>query len=116
VSGSAVVGQNAHRANDFGTAVGKSSRAHTDLWILKAHISLQITLDSTGITYSAISLIATLGIFYLLLSINRFKLDKKFGVSCVMFYAIFLVFTLLLELDMPFPINFPATVAINGLI
>ncbi|KAG5684514.1 hypothetical protein PVAND_013743 [Polypedilum vanderplanki] len=75
-----------------------------------------ITLKSTGITYSAISLIATLAIFYILLSINRFKLDKKTGVICVVFYVLFLIFTFLLELDLPIPINFITIVSINGLI
>lgn len=75
-----------------------------------------ITLTSTGITYAAISLLATLFIFYFLFIINRFQLDRKIGISCLIFYLIFLIFTFMLELNFYIPINFPAIATINGLI
>ncbi|XP_070508272.1 sodium/potassium/calcium exchanger 5-like [Chironomus tepperi] len=75
-----------------------------------------ITLASTGITYSAISLLATLFIFILLFIINRFKLDRNIGISCSVFYLIFLIFTFMLEMNLFIPMNFPSIAAINGLI
>ncbi|CAH1717086.1 unnamed protein product [Chironomus riparius] len=76
----------------------------------------RITLASTGVTYSAISLLATLFVFVFLFIINRFKLDRKIGISCSIFYLVFLIFTFMLEMNLFIPMNFPSISAINGLI
>jgi len=67
----------------------------------------QITLNSTGITYSAISLFATLFAMYFTFMFNKFKLDRKIGISCLMFYLLFLAFASLLEFEVLYPVHRP---------
>jgi solute carrier family 24 (sodium/potassium/calcium exchanger), member 4 len=67
-------------------------------------LSFQITLQSTGITYSTVSLLTTLFALYCSFITNKFMLDKKIGISCLTFYVLFLVFALLVELNVLFPV------------
>lgn len=67
----------------------------------------QIVLNSSGITYSAISLLSTLVGLYVALALNRFKLDWKIGVTCLCMYVSFLAFASVIELNVFFPVNLP---------
>lgn len=60
---------------------------------------LQITLKSKGISYSIISLLTTLAALYFSLVMNKFKLDRKVGVSCLIFYLLFIVFAWLIDMN-----------------
>ncbi|KAB0797587.1 hypothetical protein PPYR_08580 [Photinus pyralis] len=66
-----------------------------------------ITINSSGITYSAVSLLSTLILLYLSFLLNRFKLDWKIGLTCLSMYICFLVFASLVELNVFFPVNLP---------
>ncbi|KAL3282931.1 hypothetical protein HHI36_006089 [Cryptolaemus montrouzieri] len=66
-----------------------------------------IKINSSGITYSAVSLLSTLVLFYGGLYLNKFRLDWKIGLGCLMLYAGFLLMASLIELNIFFPVNLP---------
>lgn len=66
-----------------------------------------ITLNSRGLTYSAISLLSTLFGLYISFALNKFRLDWKIGVTCTVMYVAFLIFASLVELNFFFPVNLP---------
>ncbi|KAK4879199.1 hypothetical protein RN001_007345 [Aquatica leii] len=66
-----------------------------------------ITINSSGITYSAVSLLSTLILLYLSFLINKFKLDWKIGLTCLLMYMCFLTFASLVELNVFFQVNLP---------
>lgn len=67
----------------------------------------QISLNSSGISYSAISLLSTLVGLYVSLALNRYKLDWKIGLTCLIMYVAFLALASLIELNVFFPVNLP---------
>ncbi|XP_055301926.1 sodium/potassium/calcium exchanger 3-like isoform X2 [Sitodiplosis mosellana] len=82
-------------------------------WFLKAYFDPDvdgqnwISLNSSGITYSAISLLSTLIGLYVALALNKYKLDWKIGVTCLLMYMAFLALASLIELNVFFPVNLP---------
>lgn len=70
-------------------------------------IHFQITFDSLGLTYSAVSLLSTLFGLYLSFALNQFKLDYKIGLACIVMYIAFLIFASLVELNFFFVVNLP---------
>ncbi|XP_053661518.1 sodium/potassium/calcium exchanger 3-like [Anopheles marshallii] len=66
-----------------------------------------VTLNSSGLTYSAISLLSTLCGLYMAFWCNRFKLDWKVGLTCLSMYIGFLTVSSLIELNVFFPVNLP---------
>lgn len=66
-----------------------------------------ITINSQGINYSAACLLTTLVLLYLSFYLNKFKLDWKIGLTCLMMYVGFLVFASLVELNVFFEVNLP---------
>ncbi|KAL0902413.1 hypothetical protein ABMA27_000291 [Loxostege sticticalis] len=66
-----------------------------------------VTINSSGLSYSAISLLSTLFALYGCLALNRFQLDWRIGVTCAGVYAAFLVFAALIELNVFFLVNLP---------
>lgn len=79
-------------------------------WIIKAAAfsdSSSVIINSGGIEYSAISLLTTVVFLYAAVIINKFKLDKKLGWSCLVTYIIFLIFSNLFELNVFGMVNLP---------
>ncbi|XP_049538685.1 sodium/potassium/calcium exchanger 4-like isoform X2 [Anopheles darlingi] len=66
-----------------------------------------VSLNSSGLTYSAISLLSTLCGLYMAFWFNRFKLDWKVGLTCLSMYIGFLTVSSLIELNVFFPVNVP---------
>ncbi|XP_045472225.1 sodium/potassium/calcium exchanger 3-like isoform X2 [Harmonia axyridis] len=66
-----------------------------------------IQINSSGITYSAVSLLSTLVLFYGGLYLNKFRLDWKIGLGCLALYGGFLTMASLIELNVFFPVNLP---------
>ncbi|CRK89694.1 CLUMA_CG003378, isoform A [Clunio marinus] len=64
-----------------------------------------IMLKSTGISYTMISLLSTLGMLLLLLVFNRFKLDRRVGIYCLISYITFFCFVSIFETNLLFLIN-----------
>ncbi|KAL4717834.1 hypothetical protein ACJJTC_000983 [Scirpophaga incertulas] len=66
-----------------------------------------VTINSSGLSYSAISLLSTLFALYGCLSLNKFQLDWRIGVTCAMIYFGFIIFAALMELNVFFLVNLP---------
>ncbi|CAG0899627.1 unnamed protein product [Darwinula stevensoni] len=82
-------------------------------WFVKAAFlpsdptTKSIRINSEGIIYSAIALLSSLIILYLALFFNRFVLNRRVGSICFILYIIFLVFSLLWELNVFGIVNLP---------
>ncbi|XP_069365054.1 sodium/potassium/calcium exchanger 4-like [Maniola hyperantus] len=66
-----------------------------------------VMINSSGLSYSAISLLSTLLAFYLFLLLNKFQLDWKIGMAYALVYAGFLIMAAMIELNILFPVNLP---------
>ncbi|CAH2034279.1 unnamed protein product, partial [Iphiclides podalirius] len=66
-----------------------------------------ISINSSGLSYSAICLLSTLFVLYGALFLNGFRLDWRVGVTCALVYAAFLAMATLIELNFIFPVNLP---------
>ncbi|KAH1013813.1 hypothetical protein HUJ04_002751 [Dendroctonus ponderosae] len=66
-----------------------------------------ITINSQGINYSAVCLLTTLVLFYLSICFNKFQLDWKIGLVCLVMYVGFVIFATLVELNVFFIVNLP---------
>lgn len=66
-----------------------------------------ITINSNGLSYSAISLLTTLIILYGCLAVNKFNLDWRVGSACAVVYGGFLILAALIELNVFFVVNLP---------
>lgn len=72
-----------------------------------------VGINSHGLEYSAISLLSTLLLLYIAFSLNKFKLDRKLGNTCLLMYAVFLVLATLIELNVFFKVNLPPCIRWN---
>ncbi|XP_044737469.1 sodium/potassium/calcium exchanger 3 [Chrysoperla carnea] len=66
-----------------------------------------IQINSSGLTYSAVSLFSSLVLLYLAFIFNKFVLDWKIGLTCLLMYIAFLVFSSIIELNIFFRVNLP---------
>lgn len=66
-----------------------------------------VGINSSGLEYSAISLLSTLLMLYVAFYWNKFKLNRKVGYACLVMYAVFLVLASLIELNVFFKVNKP---------
>lgn len=82
-------------------------------WFIKAYFAPAvpgehwIILNSSGLTYSAISLLTTLFGLYIAFAANKFKLDWRIGVACTVMYVGFLILATMIELNLFFAVNLP---------
>lgn len=82
-------------------------------WFIKATFMPTIAgkqsvgINSAGIEYSAISLLSSLLMLYVVFAVNKFRLDKRVGVICLLMYAVFLILASLIELNAFFRVNLP---------
>ncbi|CAG7833519.1 unnamed protein product [Allacma fusca] len=82
-------------------------------WLIRASIIADnkeinfIQINSTGLEYSTIMLITSLGVLYAILALNKFVLDKKVGFLSLFLYGVFLVMASLFELNVFFKVNLP---------
>jgi solute carrier family 24 (sodium/potassium/calcium exchanger), member 3 len=67
----------------------------------------QVAINSAGLEYSAISLLSTLFMMYATFYFNKFRLDKRVGRVCLCMYAVFLLCSTLIELNVLFQVNLP---------
>lgn len=66
-----------------------------------------VAINSSGLVYSAITLLTTLWLLYVTFLCNNFKLDRRVGLACLILYLIFLLFAMLMELNVFFDVNLP---------
>ncbi|RMB94382.1 hypothetical protein DUI87_29192 [Hirundo rustica rustica] len=70
-------------------------------WFIKTAFvttSGPIEVSSSGLTYTAISLICSVGFIFLAVHLNGWKIDKKLGTICLVLYLVFAVLSILYEL------------------
>ncbi|XP_034947098.1 sodium/potassium/calcium exchanger 3-like [Chelonus insularis] len=85
-------------------------------WFIKAAFAPKIPgthyvqINSEGIVYSSISLFSTLLLLYISFLVNKFRLDRKVGFTCLSIYVCFLVIASLTELNVFFQVNLPTCV------
>ncbi|KAG1671228.1 Sodium/potassium/calcium exchanger 5 [Nymphon striatum] len=78
-------------------------------WCLKALISSEnIVIQSGGLLYSSIMLLATVVLFITALWMTRWKLNKALGSIAAVLYVIFLTFAILYELNIFGVVNKPS--------
>ncbi|XP_048755616.2 sodium/potassium/calcium exchanger 4-like isoform X2 [Ostrea edulis] len=71
-------------------------------WLLKSLIledGSPIPIQSEGLTYSAITLLSTVVFLLVAMFVTKWRLDKKFGVICLLVYLVVIVFSCLYELN-----------------
>nr|XP_013189238.1 unnamed protein product [Amyelois transitella] len=66
-----------------------------------------VAMNSSGISYSAISLLSTLFALYGSLALNKFQLDWRVGITCSVVYVGFIIFATLIEMNVFFVVNLP---------
>ncbi|XP_021187582.3 sodium/potassium/calcium exchanger 4 [Helicoverpa armigera] len=66
-----------------------------------------VSINSRGLSYSAISLLSTLFALYGCLLLNKFQLDWRIGVTCSLIYLGYLILAALIELNVFFQVNLP---------
>lgn len=66
-----------------------------------------VDIQSGGINISACALLTTLVLFYLSIALNKYRLDWKVGLSCLLTYLVFIILATLVELNVFFTVNLP---------
>ncbi|KAM4038985.1 sodium/potassium/calcium exchanger 5 isoform 3-T3 [Anomaloglossus baeobatrachus] len=70
-------------------------------WFIKTVFidrSTPVEVNSTGITYTTISLLFSIVFVFVAVHVNGWKLDKKLGVICLIMYLVFATLSILYEL------------------
>jgi len=77
-------------------------------WLIKILLDRKdIVIVSEALRYSVLSIIVCVIAFYAVTALCKYHLNKKVGIICLILYAIFLVFALLFELNVFYPVNLP---------
>ncbi|KAL6254190.1 hypothetical protein P5V15_014812 [Pogonomyrmex californicus] len=77
-------------------------------WMIKIILDKKdIVIVSGALRFSVFSIIVCVIAFYTVTAFYKYHLNKKVGIICLILYAIFLVFALLFELNVFFPVNLP---------
>ncbi|KAL0118745.1 hypothetical protein PUN28_009427 [Cardiocondyla obscurior] len=77
-------------------------------WMIKILMDRKdITIVSGALRFSVLSIVACVIAFYAVTALCKYRLNKKVGIICLILYAIFLVFALLFELNIFYPVNLP---------
>ena len=66
-----------------------------------------VSVNSEGLAYTVISLLASLILLYVILVWGKFVMTKLIGTICLVVYAIFLAISILFELNVFFLVNLP---------
>ncbi|KAK2584599.1 hypothetical protein KPH14_006957 [Odynerus spinipes] len=77
-------------------------------WLIKTITSgKSVEIVSGALSYSVLSIIFCVILFYSITAFYKFKLNKKVGAACLIMYTIFLIFAILVELNVFFHVNWP---------
>ena len=80
-------------------------------WLLQTGIITPneiVSINSAGLTFSAITLLATVVFLLAIIFVSRWRLNKSVGGVCLVVYVIFLVLSCLYELNVFGYLNPPA--------
>lgn len=68
-------------------------------WMIKCLMTgRDVEIVSGALSYSVLSMVVCIIVLYAVLACFKFQLNKKVGIICLLLYAIFLIFAILLEL------------------
>ncbi|MBN3291343.1 NCKX5 protein, partial [Polypterus senegalus] len=70
-------------------------------WFIKTVFvdnSAPVQVNSTGLVYTASALLLSIAFLFLIVHLNKWKLDKKLGAICLVLYFVFAVLSILYEL------------------
>lgn len=77
-------------------------------WLIKTVTTgRSVEIVSGALSYSVLSIIVCVIAFYVVTALSKYRLNKKVGIICLILYAIFLVFAILIELNVFFVVNLP---------
>ncbi|XP_058809393.1 sodium/potassium/calcium exchanger 4-like [Phymastichus coffea] len=77
-------------------------------WAIKSFMSGRaVTIVSGALAYSNLSIIFCVIGFYAVTALYGYVLNKKVAIACLLMYALFLVFAIMLELNVFFFVNLP---------
>lgn len=77
-------------------------------WMIKCLMEKRyVEIESGALKYSVFSTIICVIVLYTVIACFKFKLNKKVGIICLFLYMIFLIFAILIELNVFFIINLP---------
>ncbi|XP_043803457.1 sodium/potassium/calcium exchanger 4-like isoform X2 [Apis laboriosa] len=77
-------------------------------WIIKCLMEKRyVEIESGALKYSVFSTIICVIVLYTVIACFKFKLNKKVGIICLFLYTIFIIFAILIELNVFFIINLP---------
>ncbi|XP_071861669.1 sodium/potassium/calcium exchanger 4 isoform X2 [Bombus fervidus] len=66
-----------------------------------------VEIVSGAISYSVLTTVVCIVVLYTVIACFNFKLNKKVGIICLVLYTIFLIFAILVELNIFFFVNLP---------
>lgn len=77
-------------------------------WTIKCLVSgRDVEIDSGALSYSVLSIVICIIALYAVIAFFGFKLNKKVGLICLLLYTTFLVFAILVEMNVFFLVNLP---------
>lgn len=77
-------------------------------WLIKTILSGKpVEIVSGALSYSVISIVICVICFYSITALYKFKLNRRVGTVCLIMYTIFLIFAILVELNVFFHVNWP---------
>ncbi|OAD52169.1 Sodium/potassium/calcium exchanger 4 [Eufriesea mexicana] len=77
-------------------------------WMIKCLMTgRDVQIVSGALSYSVLSTVVCIIVLYAVIACFKFKLNKKVGIICLLLYTIFLIFAILVELNIFFPVNLP---------
>lgn len=77
-------------------------------WTIKCLMKgSNVRIVSGALSYSVLSITACVIVLYAVIAFFKFRLNKKVGLICLLLYTIFLVFSILIELNVFFFVNLP---------
>ena len=66
-----------------------------------------VEVNSDGLAFTTISLLASLILLYLILVWGKFVMTKLIGLICLIVYSVFLAISIMIELNLFFDVNLP---------
>ena len=77
-------------------------------WMIKCLMrGKDVEIVSGSISYSVLSTVVCIVILYVVIAVFNFKLNKQVGIICLLVYTIFLIFAILVELNVFYVVNLP---------
>ncbi|XP_075156230.1 sodium/potassium/calcium exchanger 5-like [Haematobia irritans] len=82
-------------------------------WFIKAYFlpdnpqEYWVSLNSNGLTFAGVSLLTSLMGLYIIFASQGFTLNRKVGFACLALYLILMTISILVQLNVFFPVNLP---------